>query len=214
MNHQPEIASHCRTNTLYLQSRPERNPGGMIPMATIRTFHQFSELMDDTPDMYAHYFISAQIYVEHNAFFLPRKRKTIVLASDSPQFQLSGVPVLNIHESEEELVKNILKLHQHAHHNGYPVKDMPSMPPAQPHQEILSSREIEVLVLITKGLINKEIADKLNISLTTVITHRKNITEKIRYQVRLWTDYLCGNERVYRSGSNLIHHRGRRGHRG
>ena len=64
-------------------------------------------------------------------------------------------------------------------HNGYPVKDMPSMPPAQPHQEILSSREIEVLVLITKGLINKEIADKLNISLTTVITHRKNITEKL-----------------------------------
>ena len=165
MNHQPEIAI-IESNTLTcldLKGILEE----MIPMATIRTFHQFSELMDDTPDMYAHYFISAQIYVEHNAFFLPRKRKTIVLASDSPQFQLSGVPVLNIHESEEELVKNILKLHQHAHHNGYPVKDMPS------------SREIEVLVLITKGLINKEIADKLNISLTTVITHRKNITEKL-----------------------------------
>ena len=43
----------------------------------------------------------------------------------------------------------------------------------------LSAREIEVLVLITKGLINKEIADKLNISLTTVITHRKNIMEKL-----------------------------------
>ena len=64
-------------------------------------------------------------------------------------------------------------------HDGYPVKDMPPMPPMQPHQEILSAREIEVLVLITKGLINKEIADKLNISLTTVITHRKNITEKL-----------------------------------
>ena len=105
-------------------------------------------------------------------FFSP-ETKTIVLASDSPQFQLSGVPVLNIHESEEELVKNILKLHQHAHHDGYPVKDMPPMPPMQPHQEILSAREIEVLVLITKGLINKEIADKPNISLTPAITHRK-----------------------------------------
>ena len=133
-------------------------------MATIRTFHRFNELMDDTPDMYAHYFISAQIYVEHNAFFLPRKRKTIVLASDSPQFQLSGVPVLNIYEPEEELVKNILKLHQHAHHKGYPVKDMPPMIPPAHHQELLSAREIEVLVLITKGL---------------VITHRKNITEKL-----------------------------------
>ena len=39
----------------------------------------------------------------------------------------------------------------------------------------LSAREIEVLVLITKGLINKEIADKLNISLTTVITTARTL---------------------------------------
>ena len=175
MNHQPEIAI-IESNTLTclgLKGILEE----MIPMATIRTFHQFSELMDDTPDMYAHYFISAQIYVEHNAFFLPRKRKTIVLAGDSHQFQLSGVPILNIYQAEEQLVKDILKLHQHAHHDGYPVKDMPPTPPTTGHE--LSAREIEVLVLITKGLINKEIADKLNIGLTTVITHRKNITEKL-----------------------------------
>ena len=175
MNHQPEIAI-VEANTLTslgLKTILER----MIPMAVIRTFHSFGELTDDTPDMYAHYFISAQIYVEHNAFFLPRKRKTIVLAADSHQFQLSGVPILNIYQAEEQLVKDILKLHQHAHHDGYPVKDMPPTPPTTGHE--LSAREIEVLVLITKGLINKEIADKLNIGLTTVITHRKNITEKL-----------------------------------
>lgn len=175
MNHQPEIAI-VEANTLTslgLKTILER----MIPMVVIRTFHSFGELTDDTPDMYAHYFISAQIYVEHNAFFLPRKRKTIVLAGDSHQFQLSGVPILNIYQAEEQLVKDILKLHQHAHHDGYPVKDMPPTPPTTGHE--LSAREIEVLVLITKGLINKEIADKLNIGLTTVITHRKNITEKL-----------------------------------
>ena len=175
MNHQPEIAI-VEANTLPslgLKTILER----MIPMAVIRTFHSFGELTDDTPDMYAHYFISAQIYVEHNAFFLPRKRKTIVLAGDSHQFQLSGVPILNIYQAEEQLVKDILKLHQHAHHDGYPIKDMPPTPPTTGHE--LSAREIEVLVLITKGLINKEIADKLNIGLTTVITHRKNITEKL-----------------------------------
>ena len=175
MNHQPEIAI-VEANTLTslgLKTILER----MIPMAVIRTFHSFGELTDDTPDMYAHYFISAQIYVEHNAFFLPRKRKTIVLAGDSHQFQLSGVPILTIYQAEEQLVKDILKLHQHAHHDGYPVKDMPPTPPTTGHE--LSAREIEVLVLITKGLINKEIADKLNIGLTTVITHRKNITEKL-----------------------------------
>lgn len=174
MNHKPEIAI-IEPNTLTaigLKVILER----MIPMATIRIFHSFGELTDDTPDMYAHYFISAQIYIEHNAFFQPRRRKSIVLAGDSQPLQLSSVPVLNIYQPEEQLVKEILRLHQHAHHDGYPVKEMPLMP--LPAHE-LSAREIEVLVLITKGLINKEIADKLGIGLTTVITHRKNITEKL-----------------------------------
>jgi DNA-binding CsgD family transcriptional regulator len=45
-------------------------------------------------------------------------------------------------------------------------------------QEDLSDREIEVLSELVKGLSNKEIADKLNISVHTVISHRKNINEK------------------------------------
>jgi DNA-binding NarL/FixJ family response regulator len=45
-------------------------------------------------------------------------------------------------------------------------------------QEILSDREIDVLKLLASGLANKEIADKLNISINTVITHRKNISQK------------------------------------
>ena len=39
--------------------------------------------------MYAHYFISAQIYFEHTSFFLLRKPKTIVLAGGDNQPQLS-----------------------------------------------------------------------------------------------------------------------------
>lgn len=42
----------------------------------------------------------------------------------------------------------------------------------------LSEREKDVLALVAKGLINKEIADRLNISVHTVITHRKNIVRK------------------------------------
>lgn len=42
----------------------------------------------------------------------------------------------------------------------------------------LSDREIEVLTQMVKGMANKEIADILNISIHTVISHRKNITEK------------------------------------
>lgn len=43
----------------------------------------------------------------------------------------------------------------------------------------LTEREIDVLIQLVKGLSNKEIADELNISIHTVISHRKNITEKI-----------------------------------
>lgn len=42
----------------------------------------------------------------------------------------------------------------------------------------LSIREQEILVCVAKGMLNKEIADKFNISIHTVITHRKNITKK------------------------------------
>lgn len=142
--------------------------------------------MDDTPDMYAHYFISSRIYFEHTSFFLPRKPKTIVLAGGDNQPQLSGVPTLNIYQDEKSLIKDILQLHRYGHHHGHPGKQPDgSRSPMPPHaangvdDHDLSAREIEVLVLITKGLINKEIADKLNISLTTVITHRKNIVEKL-----------------------------------
>lgn len=42
----------------------------------------------------------------------------------------------------------------------------------------LTKREIEVLRLVTRGHSNKEIADQLFVSTHTVISHRKNISEK------------------------------------
>ncbi|HCO68637.1 MAG TPA: LuxR family transcriptional regulator [Dysgonomonas sp.] len=49
------------------------------------------------------------------------------------------------------------------------------------HEEVqsISPRELEVLKLVALGFMNKEIADKLNISLNTVLSHRKNITAKL-----------------------------------
>ena len=45
-------------------------------------------------------------------------------------------------------------------------------------REELSAREKDILVSVAKGKLNKEIADEHNISIHTVITHRKNITRK------------------------------------
>ncbi|MBQ1979349.1 MAG: response regulator transcription factor, partial [Alistipes sp.] len=48
-----------------------------------------------------------------------------------------------------------------------------------PRTAQLTEREAEVLRLIARGKINKEIADELGIALTTVITHRRNLMEKL-----------------------------------
>ena len=49
----------------------------------------------------------------------------------------------------------------------------------QNESSVLSDREIDVLKEVSKGYSNKEIADRLFISINTVITHRKKITEKL-----------------------------------
>ena len=50
--------------------------------------------------------------------------------------------------------------------------------PREEEGDALSSREKEILVSVAQGLLNKEIADRHNISINTVITHRKNISRK------------------------------------
>ncbi len=44
----------------------------------------------------------------------------------------------------------------------------------------LSPREKDVVVGIVKGLSNKEIAAEINISVNTVMTHRRNIAAKLQ----------------------------------
>lgn len=48
----------------------------------------------------------------------------------------------------------------------------------KPESVELSNRETDVLIALVKGMTNKEISDKLFISVHTVITHRKNIIRK------------------------------------
>ncbi len=148
----------------------------VLPIMTVDTFGSFRELEDANPDEYFHYFVSMDIVLSNRTFFLEHKRKTIVLTlSLNENSQLSDFHSLNINQSEHNLVRNILMMQQHAHGGG---RNLPPMPQVL-QQKILSDREIEVMSLIVQGFINKEIADRLNISLSTVITHRKNIMDKL-----------------------------------
>jgi len=55
----------------------------------------------------------------------------------------------------------------------------------------LTNRETEILRLIVKGYLNKEIADELNISHNTVLTHRKNIITKTGIKTVSGLTFYC-----------------------
>jgi DNA-binding NarL/FixJ family response regulator len=147
-----------------------------IPFIEVYSFGNIEELMG-SKEHYMHYFVVVDVFLENKAFFSTCIRQTIVLThSDNQQELLPGFHTININVPEDELVKQILKLQQHGHKDG---RNLPEMSRNAMLKKTLSDREAEVMVLIVRGYINKEIADKLNIGLTTVISHRKNIMTKL-----------------------------------
>ena len=144
----------------------------IMPMLDVRVFMSVDELQSTDPAIYAHYFVSSRTYFEHTAFFRNLAHKTIVLVSGDLQIQ--DVPTLNICQSQADITKAIITLYRHAH-----IKDSHPKSMSRTNAPLLSPRETEVAILLVRGLINKEIADRMHISITTVITHRKNIMEKL-----------------------------------
>lgn len=74
--------------------------------------------------------------------------------------------VIDIREASNKIIRILLKAIENEHNED--SQDLTE----------LSEREKDVLILIAKGQMSKEIADELNISVHTVISHRKNITKK------------------------------------
>ncbi len=148
----------------------------IMPIMTVDTFGSMAELEANQPDAYMHYFVSLDILLSNRPFFTERRRKTIVLTlSLSDASQPAEFHSLCINQPEPQLIRQLLMLEQHAHGQGQHLPPTPQIL----QRKILTDREIEVMALIVQGYINKEIADRLHIGLATVITHRKNIMEKL-----------------------------------
>jgi DNA-binding CsgD family transcriptional regulator len=160
----------------------------VMPIAQVDTYGSYVELEANHPEQYFHYFVSMNIVLQNRSYFTEFQYKTIVLTlSIDTNTQLSGFNCLCVNVPEKQLIKSLLALQQRAHSHG---RNLPPMP----RQNILSDREIEVMSLIVMGYINKEIADKLNIGLPTVITHRKNIMDKLNIKsVSAMTIYAVMN---------------------
>lgn len=152
----------------------------MMPGADVCTFADFETLAAADTDRFFHFFISSRVMLSHAAFFLARRHKTIVLVQgDESSLLPQGLHVLNVCRSEDELVRDFLRLAGHAH--GAPGADPVPVREARGASvpSLLTPRECEVLRLIVGGMLNKEIAARLGVGLATVVSHRKNITEKL-----------------------------------
>lgn len=109
------------------------------------------------------YITSYQCFAENPDFFFPKRNRTILISQTTDE----RYSILNVNCDESEIINqlsDIIETHDNSTENS---------------STELSPREIEVLKLIAMGLINKEIADKLDISLNTVLSHRKNISSKL-----------------------------------
>ena len=172
MNQRPKIAV-IGSNSLMnigLKAVVER----IIPMVEVCCFASAEDVVAQPDGEFFHFFISAQVFADNRAYFAARSRKTIILVTSSQTPLPTDMHTLDVSQSEEMMVRDILRLHSSGHgreHNR--EADGESMGVQ------LSEREREVLSLVVRGYINKEIADELNISINTVITHRRNIVERL-----------------------------------
>ncbi len=147
----------------------------ILPFAAVKVCDTVEELMQIDPCDLFHIFVSAQLLLENIVLLDPLRHKCIALSNGTANSSaLQGFHQIDIQQPEEAILESIQSLHSHAHGTHLPTPNQ-SMEPI----ELLSPREIEVARLLVEGLINKEIAERLNIALTTVITHRKNIFEKL-----------------------------------
>ena len=140
----------------------------------VLSYNSFDEFTADNPANAIHFFISDDTLTHNAHFFNAISRRCIVLVEGGENFHIDGFRTIDIRRPERELLKAFLMMQNAAHH-AHGMEHHAT----QEEKELLSQRGKDVLALIVKGYINKEIADKLNISTPTVIFHRRNISEKI-----------------------------------
>lgn len=142
----------------------------VVPQASVELFRSFAEYLAADPDRFIHCFVAGQLFAAHAPFFRERCHRTIVLTNGRPCL---GMHSLDMRTDEEEFVHALVQMQRRVRRPEHALPDRAAA------SQCLSERETEVLTLVARGLINKEIADRLGIGLTTVISHRRNLMEKL-----------------------------------
>lgn len=152
----------------------------IMPMAEVVRMSSAEEAETHAEGAY-HYFVTTEVLLSAAQFFLKHRHKVIVIVHGAEQSPLQGFHTLNVCLSEDGLVRSIMQMAHTGHHRpGHPVPEaLRQMETAPRNETTLTPREKEVLSLVAQGKLNKEIAEQLHVGLTTVISHRKNLTAKL-----------------------------------
>lgn len=144
----------------------------------IKAYNSMEAFIRDSNRHFIHFFVSSDIlFTDADEFETLKDMTTVLSLGRNTNIEKSGFRTLDVSYNEEELVCRLVQLQKIGHYGNIEAKAQISKDKSN---RCLSNREKEVLRLMVMGFINKEIAQKLNISLTTVIFHRNNICEKLQ----------------------------------
>lgn len=130
----------------------------------LRSVDQLDNTLAETTLLFI---VSEQTFIANFQFFLTKKDRTVVIAKHSGETaDANPSPAVIAADSKESTIVKAL--------TTFCEGDATAKNASK-----LTDRETSVLKLVASGYINKEIADKLNISINTVLSHRKNITAKL-----------------------------------
>ena len=151
-----------------------------MPGCEIQLFNDNESFIAENRGQFFHYFVSLRNYLAQAHYYLEACRKTIVLIHGNDLVSIPReIHTLNICLPEKILVKNIIQLAEHSHQK---ISHSAALQMARARKEHLqlTDRETEVLRYVVSGMKNREIADHLNVTLATIITHPKNIVSKLK----------------------------------
>ena len=138
----------------------------------IETLEDLSELLSDH---------SIDVLIASPVHFVNREKEIGSIRKEYPTLAVAVIDygvmhqspfphdtMLSLYDTPDHIVQSLLKL----------VNKNRLFCQTHQQDDNLTKREIELLTGIVNGLSNKEIAEELNISVHTVVRHRKNITTK------------------------------------
>jgi len=136
------------------------------------TLEEFTELLES---------VSVDILIANPIHFVNREKEVRKIRKQYPSLSVAGIDYgiiqkqsmltdlsFTLYDSPEHILHSLMKLQEKSR----------STEQEKEEDDNLTPREIEVLTGLVNGMINKEIAQQLHISIHTVVRHRKNITLK------------------------------------